>query len=221
MIMSNILSSCLDLRYPKPDPEPGLLTITRPKPDPKSKSAIRQALSITHHVISNYCETQSSFFNGSTDTFAINWTPSWNPLQSLRWYSLAQFAFLVLRAPQIVFWNIWTVSKKNLYLRLEQLKNCFKLIRFSCAKCISSFVSLQCCNDKLVLWKYQSFNHFFIALIVDRCIIVYLQKDHFKLILEREICTRRKANFHSYIQWSLFPRHLWKLAMRCGIGTVW
>ena len=44
MIMSNILSSCLDLRYPKPDPEPGLLTITRPEPDPKSKSAIRQAL---------------------------------------------------------------------------------------------------------------------------------------------------------------------------------
>ena len=44
MTMSNILSSCLDLRYPKPDPEPGLLTITRPEPDPKSKSAIRQAL---------------------------------------------------------------------------------------------------------------------------------------------------------------------------------
>ena len=42
--MSNILSSCLDLRYLKPDPEPGLLTITRPEPDPKSKSAIRQAL---------------------------------------------------------------------------------------------------------------------------------------------------------------------------------
>ena len=49
MIMSNILSSCLDLRYPKPDPEPGLLTITRPEPDPKSKSAIRQALVPTHH----------------------------------------------------------------------------------------------------------------------------------------------------------------------------
>ena len=33
MIMSNILSSCLDLRYPKPepDPEPGLLSITRPE----------------------------------------------------------------------------------------------------------------------------------------------------------------------------------------------
>ena len=33
MIMSNILSSCLDLRYPKPEPdlEPGLLTITRPE----------------------------------------------------------------------------------------------------------------------------------------------------------------------------------------------
>ena len=31
MIMSNILSSCLDLRYPKPDSEPGLLTITRPE----------------------------------------------------------------------------------------------------------------------------------------------------------------------------------------------
>ena len=42
--VSNILSSCLDLRYPKPDPKPGLLTITRPEPDPKSKSATRQAL---------------------------------------------------------------------------------------------------------------------------------------------------------------------------------
>ena len=29
---------------PEPDPEPGLLTITRPKPDQKSKSAIRHAL---------------------------------------------------------------------------------------------------------------------------------------------------------------------------------
>ena len=48
--VSNILSSCLDLRYPKPDPEPGLLTITRPEPDPKSKSAIRQALFNTRHV---------------------------------------------------------------------------------------------------------------------------------------------------------------------------
>ena len=32
---------------PEPDPEPGLLTITRPEPDPKSKSATRQALSVT------------------------------------------------------------------------------------------------------------------------------------------------------------------------------
>ena len=31
MIMSNILSNCLDLRYPEPDPEPRLLTITRPE----------------------------------------------------------------------------------------------------------------------------------------------------------------------------------------------